>query len=87
MSSANISVMHSQLSGKSLINVDDIQCGTEHTSLGDSAGHTAPLRCNVMRVRVRPGLLTSFGLRVSSDCDAGSLARGVRRYCCRLVFL
>ena len=41
---------------------------------------------DVMRVRARPGWLASFGLRVSSDCDAGSLARGVRRYCCRLVF-
>ena len=50
------------------------------------------MRCAVscitwcMRVRVRPGGLASFDLRVSSDCDAGSLARGVRRYCCRLVF-
>ena len=41
---------------------------------------------NVMRVRLRPGGLVSFGLRVSSDCDAGSLARGVRCYCCGLVF-
>ena len=42
---------------------------------------------NVMRVRGRPGGLASFGLRVSSDYDdAISLARGVRRYCCRLLF-
>ena len=27
---------------------------------------------------MRPGGLPSFGLRVSSDCDARSLARGVR---------
>ena len=39
-----------------------------------------------MRVRVRPGGLPSFGLRVSSDCDARSFARGVRCYCCRLAF-
>ena len=26
--------------------------------------------CNVMRERVRPGGLASFGLQVCSDCDA-----------------
>ena len=40
----------------------------------------------LLRVRVRPGGLASFGLRVSSDCDARPFAREVRRYCCRLVF-
>ena len=33
------------------------------------------------------GGIASFSLRVSSDCDdARSLARGVRRYRCQLVF-
>ena len=40
---------------------------------------------NVMGVRVRLGGLASFGLRVSSDCDARSLARAVRRYCSRFL--
>ena len=39
-----------------------------------------------MRVRVRLGGFASFGRRVSSDCEARSLARGVRRYRCGLVF-
>ena len=35
------------------------------------------LTCTVIRMIVRAGGLAKFGLRVSSDCDARSLARGV----------
>ena len=80
MSSANSSVLHSQLSGMSLINVGDEQYGTEHTSLGEFRWSHCSIRTSPHLPRLSDGLYTESGCKWCGPTSSIRQPRNVLSY-------